>query len=232
MKDLKNGQTIKQTTSLKSPFGIDFNEKTSLLYICSYDLIHILNLGLENVVIFTLPVWTIPKESYSRAIKSDDSRYYLTISKIHRVFSCNIENGRIHKQWGVEAATSNRGEFNEPRGVTVDNKYLYVCDSNNHRVQIISKNEGNIITQWGSIGQYPWSIHYSPKEELFFIGNMTCVQVVERNGQIIQTIGSTQSGGDQMNQFNAVFGLSVMGERLYVSDSRNERIQMFNRDTR
>jgi len=42
----------------------------------------------------------------------------------------------------------------------------------------------------------------------------------------IQRLGTKGKGGD-MNEFDDVFGISVMDDQLYVSDFSNTRIQIF-----
>jgi len=52
------------------------------------------------------------------------------------------------------------------------------------------------------------------------------VQLFRSDGVCIQRLGD-KVYGKKMNQFDVVFGISVMNDRLYVSDFGNDRIQIF-----
>jgi DNA-binding beta-propeller fold protein YncE len=46
------------------------------------------------------------------------------------------------------------GEFHSPAGVTVDDKYIYVSDSGNNRIQVFNK-DGMFLTKFGKTGITP-----------------------------------------------------------------------------
>jgi len=226
-----SGEILQKNLSLESPSGIDIDEKNSLLYIADQTHITILNLKLES-----LSSWKLSKESPStwsfRGLKVDGNILYLTISGLHEIFSHNSQDGKLLKEFGSEG--SENGAFNYPLGLTVNNKYVYICDRNNHRVQILTKEDGIYFSKWGNgtkQGQFedPRSIYNCLSEDLIYVGDSCSVQIFRRDSICIQRLGDKESG-TKMNQFNIVYGICVMYDRLYVSDWNNHRIQIFEWD--
>ncbi len=56
------------------------------------------------------------------------------------------------------------GDFNWPQGIAVHNGELYIADSNNNRVQVLSATDGSFVRSWGGAGTgsaataRPWGI--------------------------------------------------------------------------
>jgi len=81
-------------------------------------------------------------------------------------FLLNSLDGKATQKWGSSGVTG--GKFYGPTGVTVDDKYAYICDRANHRVQLLTKEKGAYITGWGTGNEstlkgefsYPRSIYY------------------------------------------------------------------------
>jgi len=125
----------------------------------------------------------------------------------------------------------------------VDKKYLYVCDFSNHRLQILLKENGQFVFQWGNTGKTgtekgefhsPYSIFYDEFEKIFYVGDYQSVQLFIREsddvdnfkGKCIQRLGEKMSGRE-MNQLYGVYGIYKFDDRLYVSDVGNARVQIF-----
>jgi len=127
------------------------------------------------------------------------------------------------QKWGIEEPSSNSGEFDEPMGLTIDNKNIYICDYNNNRVQILSKEHGIFVTEWKEF-IHPVSI-YCLDDEDFFIGDDYNVHVLKWDGSCRQKIGD--SIGKFKNPFDWVYGISFFKHNLVISERRNQRIQIF-----
>jgi len=150
---------------------------------------------------------------------------------------CRPADGKILNKWGPKEGGQKQGEFYDPHGISLCKflKCVYVCDYDNHRVQILGDN-GKFAQQLGSgkksleKGQftYPCSIYYYELEEIFYIGDEICIQLFNLDNQCIQKLGNTKGNG--MNQFNRVYSTCIIDDRLYVSDSLNKRIQIFGRN--
>jgi len=128
------------------------------------------------------------------------------------------------KKFGSKESSSKNGEFNCPEGLTVNQKYLYVCDLCNHRVQVLDKENGKFICEWKD-GQRkikdPMSILLH--ENLFYFGDCYGIQVFTKEGKCIQSFGSPGSGKKECDE---VTGICIVDDKLYIVD--NPRIQVWN----
>jgi len=159
----------------------------------------------------------------------------------HQIQVYKSQTGKLLARWGVEDSSSKQGEFNYPMGITVDNKYVYVCDSYNHRVELLTKKGGGgmFCHQWGKGVKsneprefaFPNCIFNDELEEIFYIGDNFRVQWFTKDGVYLQHLGGNDTGS-KMNEFNVIYGVSLMDDRLYVCDRYNERIQIFKRATK
>jgi len=233
IKDL-NGLTILTNSSLVSPAGIDIDPIQALIFVSSSTHINIFNLKFEFI-----SSWQLPGVSDGgfRGIKVDEIDIYLTIcsSSTHQIFKCNSFNGFVLNKYGKEERSSCQGEFENPLGITLNKANLYICDCNNHRVQVLNKDTGNFIAQWGEtkgkeIGQFwnPFSIYNDTIEEMIYIGDNFTLQLFSKDGIGRQRIGSHKTGNG-MDEFSLIYGLCIVNDELYVSDSSNKRIQIFRR---
>jgi len=229
--DRKSGTKLKECTSFGFPWGIDMDEKRNLLYVADKLKITILNLQDLDII----SDWRIPTEGYGyfRGLKYDDNILYLTIGGKQQIFLCDPSNGTILNKWGTVTGSSKSGSFDYPFGLTIHNKCLYICDCDNHRVQILYKESGQYVDEFGSgegieKGELkePSSIFYCKIEEIFYVGDLYSVQLFLKDKICIQRIGDVGSG-NKMDQFNDICGICVIDDQLYLSDSNNKRIQIF-----
>jgi len=223
-----NGKKINERT-FDDPHGIDIDTQRNLVYIADKHEVTLLNLQLSPHSSWRLPT------NYGgfRAIKIDDQTLYLTIFGKHCIFLCNSFSGNILKIWSGAnkkeekkdgsigsypyPAGKNQGEFNYPHGLTVTHKYVFICDSYNHRIQILTKDNGKFFNQWRKGFSYPKSIYYHDFEEIFYIGDYNSIQLWT-NDMCIQRFNSPGS---------QIYGICVIDDRLYVSDYNNKRVQIF-----
>jgi len=119
----QQGEILGQNDRLKEPFGIDIDKNTSLVYVACHSHVTILNLKLQIIRSWELPVMSL---TYSdRGLKVDESStIYLTIYEVHQIFVCNTE-GKVLKKWGNTIGFAT-GEYNHPTGITVNKKmFIY-----------------------------------------------------------------------------------------------------------
>lgn len=123
------------------------------------------------------------------------------------------------------------GELHEPNGVAVDaSGNVYVTDSVTDRV-VKFKADGTLVHQWtgpepGFYG--PRDIAIASDNSLYVLdqGRSRVVRI-KQNGEALNVWGR---GGSGDAEFNGPTGLTIAGERVYVADAGNNRIQVFSLD--
>lgn len=128
-------------------------------------------------------------------------------------------------------AGSSEGDLGEPSGVAVDAEgNLYVTDALNQRL-IKFDAAGKLIKQFGGPepGFYgPRDITFGP-DKLLYVLDQGRSSVVKMNvyGETLAQWGRSGSGD---GEFNNATGIAVAGNRVYVADAGNNRIQVFGAD--
>jgi len=85
----------------------------------------------------------------------------------------------------------------------------------------------NFFTRERRLFDFPYSIYYDCGEDIIYVGDISSVQLLTKeDGICFQRIGSRRIG-KLMNEFNCVYGIWIMDNRLYVSDHGNKRILIF-----
>jgi DNA-binding beta-propeller fold protein YncE len=135
--------------------------------------------------------------------------------------------------------------------VDVSDKFVYVVDNGNDRIQKFDSN-GNFITSWGTQGSdngqffRPLDVAVDPSDKFVYVADTQNARIQKffNNGTFVTTWGSgcnifDGSGcvipknpghlslGD--GQFNSVGGIAFApsGTFVYVADTGNNRIQVF-----
>ncbi len=151
------------------------------------------------------------------------------------------------------------GQVNEPRGIAVsdDGETIYVVDSLNARVQSFDI-DGNFLSSWGganSASDLTLGLFQPSETATFGAGGLVSgpnglvyvadtwnhvVVVVSPQGEVIRSIGvpgePVDLGDDPLNveaEQGAFFGpraIAVTRNEIYVTDTGNERIQVFGLD--
>jgi len=221
-----NGLKYLNSSTWTCPSAIEIDDKKSLIYMVDNTRVNILNLKFE-----TITQWNLPAESaitLFRGIKIHGEQLFLTIGGIHQIFICDSKDGKLASVWGPVNGGSKGGEFFDPMGITLNNKNLYVCDQYNYRIQILTKENGNFVTQWGEKGleplqfDLPYSIYYCVLSETIYVGDNHSVQIYTRNGICRQRLG-----GSKECELNWVYGMCVFNDQLYVCDRNHHRVQVF-----
>jgi len=232
-----NGKVLKQL-NLGNRWirSIDVDEKTGLLYIATRNSIS--TQSLLNFHHYTH--WHIPVASSlgPGKVKVNNGICYLSMPDKNQVLLCQLENGELLEKIGTGQGQE-KGQFDRPLGMTLNNKCLYVCDSWNQRIQIFDKKSRKFSHQWGenNIKQQrfflPISIYYHHDENTFFVGECYSVQIFTEDGTFIQQIRGWENEKDLFNEIDdsCIIGtdLCVLHDQLYVVDRRNDRIRIFNK---
>ena len=208
---------VRTVTGLNSPYGIAFNSHQEMIFSECYG--H--RLSIVDRVQKIQRLGSHPM-IYPKGITIDDTDniYVSSCHKLQKFTSSGILIKCIGKEGRKE------GEFDDPRGITLYDNQVYVCDSNNHRICVFDLNL-NFVRSIGSPGKgrdefdTPQDIKFDTAGNMYVaeFGNGR-VQVLDTSGQFIKTIGEGKLSGPS--------GLHVVVDKyVYVSDYSGDCIVVY-----
>ena len=181
----------------------------------------------------------------------------LTIGKIKRIYVLDREKNCIEVFEGVfEGKNLNYSffgtlkkeisNFKDPTGIAFSafNNFIYVADKSHHQIKIFSAEHLNFIHsigyKEGKLGSdnnsfnQPFAVAVSAaKDKRVYVADSGNHRVQVFDGAThtyIKTLGVTGVAGVSETEFNTPMGVAVSasGKRIYVADTYNCRIQVFN----
>jgi sugar lactone lactonase YvrE len=154
-----------------------------------------------------------------RVIVADPPRHQLVVLSI---------DGKVLSRWGAQGA--GEGQFAFPTSVAAASDSLVVTDALNFRV-VRMDTDGRWISAFGSSGdgaghfERPKGIALDAEGRVYVSdAQRDLVLVFSSGGEFEYSIGEP---GEGPGQFALPAGLAIVKDRLYVADSQNRRIQVF-----
>ena len=135
--------------------------------------------------------------------------------------------------------------FCNPSGIAFDSSgNIYVSDQNNARIQIFDSDQ-NFVATLGETGvpgpgndHFDGSEHIAIYQNLLYVADSTNHRVqifdvsIPSSPSYMATIGVTSQQGDDNDHLNSPTGVAVDASYIYVADSCNNRIQVFDQLSR
>lgn len=146
----------------------------------------------------------------------------------HRILKFDSK-GNLLMKFGTQG--NKNGQFNYPNGLAIDNTNgdIYVCDSNNFRIQVFNKT-GKYLRQFGTSGQgaltHPTAISLQFKNFVHVVESFGhSVQVYDKQGNSQYNFGKF---GIADGQFRYPKGIAIAPDgTVFVSDHDNLRMQIW-----
>jgi DNA-binding beta-propeller fold protein YncE len=157
------------------------------------------------------------------------------------------KNSRIHKyspdgtlinSWGTSG--TDEGEFNIVHNIAIDKSgYLYVCDRENHRIQIFDQN-GVFQTLWSNLHR-PCAI-FIDKDDTIYVGELGFgtpisrdvpnigprISILDKNGKILARLGD-MGYGSKLGQFIAPHGICLDSKKnIFVAEVARTNMKLNN----
>ena len=202
------GHPVRVVTGLKGPYGIAINSRGEMIISEFIGQISIFDIRGQKSRTFGSR-----GEPSGIAIDDADNIYVSSDHKLQKFTS----SGELIKCVGQKG--SKEGEFNDPRGVTLYDTQVYVCDCYNHRIQVFDP-DLNFIRSIGSRGKGRGEFNAPHDVKFDSGGNMYVaeydnrrVQVMDINGRFIRALG--QEGRGKLRGPSA---LHIVDKYVYVSD--------------
>lgn len=163
----------------------------------------------------------------SLAYDDKNEKLYIADTLAHKIFAIN-RNGQVDLDFGERG--DGDGQFNYPSHIAIANGLLYVNDTMNFRIQVFDL-KGNHISNLGTHGDSP-GYFSTPKgiainsDGYIFVAEALAnrVQVFNQAGDFLLDFGFS---GNQKAAFQMPTGLTIHGNKIYVADSGNRQIQVF-----
>ena len=114
--------------------------------------------------------------------------------------------------------------LSRPVGLHNWNGKIIACDMKNDRLIEIDK-KCPVVSKFGNTLNGPAELSSDSSSNAYVtMWKDNCLRKLDRHGQVIKTIGST---GKEKEQFDLINGVNVSGSLLYVCDTRNHRIKVY-----
>lgn len=176
-------------------------------------------------------VWTRgPKDGFARptGLTVGADRLYVVDTLQHRVVTVSF-TGEILGSFGEHG--SGAGQLNFPTNVTQGaDGHVFVTDSMNFRVQVFDR-DGRFLRTFGQLGDgsgdldKPKGVAVDSEGHVYIVeGLHDVVQIFDARGALLLSFGESGSGD---GQFWLPTGIAIVNDIIYVSDSANRRIQLF-----
>jgi len=139
-------------------------------------------------------------------------------------------NGKLLLSWG-SLGTGN-GQFRNPSGILVDQKYVYIADTGHAQIQKFDKN-GNFVLAWGTYGEIPGMFHTpvalaeDKNGDIFVLDSGTNkIQIFDSNGKYKDALHPVFTNGGNFTVINAIVFDSQ--DNFYAVTSDTNRILKYN----
>ncbi len=161
----------------------------------------------------------------SIAIDRASGRIYLADTTRNFILILD-HDGKTLAQIGKRGGGNGPAQFNEPTEIAVYENEVFVLDRQNARIQVLNP-DGNFRRQFklaGAGARDANGMAFDSQGRLFVPG-LNWVEVFNRQGQLLFRFGQS---GDQPGEFQMPQDVCADSkDRLYVMDSGNRRIQVF-----
>ena len=154
-----------------------------------------------------------------------DKHNNLYVSSEHKLQKFN-SSGELIK-WVGQKGSGNE-EFDDPRGVTLYNNQVYVCDRNNHRIQLFDLDLNwvkSISAHAKGIREFysPFDVQFDTAGNIYIaVLNDERVQVTDTSGHFIRAIGHEGRG-----KLSSPSALHISDKYVYVSDFNSHCIVVY-----
>jgi DNA-binding beta-propeller fold protein YncE len=151
-----------------------------------------------------------------------DGRVWIADTRNNRI---QVFNPATSTFTAYGSAGAGNGQFSQPQGIAVSATNVFVADTNNNRIQKLTLTGAWVASfSTGLLG--PQGIALAPDGSLWVAdtGNDRILHLSDALVDLGETFGTAGTGD---LQFDLPHTLAVSGSKLYVADTFNDRVQVF-----
>ncbi len=156
-----------------------------------------------------------------------DGFLYVSDSVLRKVFV-------FDRQGAYKGSLGSSDIFKRPAGIALRGETIYVVDTHDHRVIVLSTLDGRVLFRFGGQGtgqgafNYPTNIFAGKDDLIYIVDSMNFrVQVFTPEGNFVSSFGKA---GDGSGDFSKPKGIAVDSTgNIYVADAHFDTIQIFGR---
>ena len=219
------GCAVRVVTGLIGPYGIAYNSCGEMIVSeCGGHRVSIFDIKGKKIRAFGSH-GDSPDQMRGPAGIAVDDMGNIYVSSEHKLQKFT-NSGELIKCVGGRGGKE--GEFNDPRGVTLYDIQVYVCDRDNHRIQAFDL-DLNFVQSIGSPGKgrsefnAPLDVKFDTTGNMYVAdSNNSRVQVLDSSGHFIQAFGEKGEG-----KLSRPSGLHIADKHVYVSDYSNDCIVVY-----
>ncbi|MES9833372.1 MAG: 6-bladed beta-propeller [Candidatus Thiodiazotropha sp. DIVDIV] len=208
--------------TLESPIGTAID--SDRLFIADSILSKVFILNDSHEIVEVLDNFSRPT---SLAINPDLRHLYIADTLAHQIQVYDYDGNFIFK---IGQRGEGNREFNYPSHLAFSNDRLIVNDTMNFRIQIFDVNGLDIHT-FGKQGDASGFLTQSKgltadSDGHIYIADALAnrIQIFNQNGDFLLEFGKT---GDDPGEFRMPSGITIWDDKIFVADSYNQRIQVF-----
>lgn len=228
------------------PYGSEIVEgKEKNIYITDCENHHVVKFDLNGnfkKVLFSKGASEEPGHLNTPAdIKIDEQgNMYIIEERNHRLQIFDKNQKSVKRIGATDSDTSGATKFNNPLGVEIlSNGNYVISDYGTSRLLVVDK-DGKQIKEWGGEGCQPGKFlgpYYleKDKENQIYVVDRTNnrIQIFNENGILVKIVGGDDlcTASSEEGRFDSPHEIAIDNRGfLYVADSNNDRIQIFNKD--
>ena len=128
------------------------------------------------------------------------------------------------------------GRLNKPYSLTIDDKNIYIMDTEDNLIQVFRKSDNKFMFNfggWGGIdGKFNGPKGITNDDKYLYISDTdnNRIQIFDKSGKFIKTIGDIEETLME-GYFSNPRGVAVDDNNIYVVESGNNRLQVIDKNT-
>ena len=217
------GRPVRVVHHLKAPYDVAVNSQGELLVSeCDGNQISVIDDRGEKIRTIGSHSAHDAEQMIAPAGIAIDEKDNIYVSSEHKLQKFSISGKLIIC---IGQMGSGNAEFNDPRGVTIHNNQLYICDRNNDRIQVFNLDLNFIRSISGrgkGRGEFsaPFNVKFDSAGHMYIAEyNYKRVQVLDINGRFLREFNEQEMKGPT--------AIHIVDKYVYVTDFKGHCIVVY-----